>query len=140
MSRVPLDTFDMIPSEMRAYLRNYGWSFSRKACEYAVKKMRRMNNATGKLEAIEPYSKSQAEEFLTKYGVKLEHNTGYDFVYVLNMCRADYLKSGVPDEANMALFVKSAIDDSDNPGGNWFRKWLVDLDAKGIGADWDDWL
>lgn len=97
-----------------------------------------MNSATGKLETIEPYSKSQAEEFLTKHGVKLEHNTGYDFVYVLNMCRCDYLKSGVPDEANMALFVKSAIDDPDNPGGNWFRKWLVDCDAKGEPVDWED--
>ena len=140
MSRVPLDTFDMIPSEMRAYLRNNGWSFSRKACDYAVKKMRRTNNATGKLEAIEPYTKTQAEEFLTKHGVKLEHNTGYDFVYVLNMCRCDYLKSGVPDEANMALFVKSAIDDPDNPGGNWFRKWLVDCDAKGEPVDWEELL
>lgn len=102
--------------------------------------MKRLNSATGKKEAIEPYTKSQAEEFLTKHGVKLEHNNGYDFVYVLNMCRCDYLRSGVPDEANMALFVKSAIDNPDNAGGNWFRKFLVDLDAKGIGADWDDWL
>lgn len=118
----PLDLYDDKPPEMKAYLRNWGWSFSRKACECAVKEMRRINAATGKKEAIEPYSKSQAEEFLTKYGIKLEHNKGYDFVYVLNMCRADYLKSGVPDDANMALFVKSAIDDPDNPGGNWFRK------------------
>lgn len=140
MSRVPLDTFDMIPPEMRAYLRNNGWSFNRKACEYAVRQMRRLNHATGKKEAVEPYSKSQAEELLTKYGIKLEHNTGYDFVYVLNMCRADYLKAGVPDEANMALFVKSSIDDADNPGGNWFRKWLVDCDAKGEPVDWEELL
>lgn len=95
MKREPLDIYDEKPPEMKAYLRNWGWSFSRKACECAVKEMRRINAATGKKEVIEPYSKSQAEEFLTKYGVKIEHNKGYDFVYVLNMCRADYLKSGV---------------------------------------------
>ena len=72
----PLDIYDNIPREMKAYLRNWGWAFSRKACDCAVKKMRRTNSATGKLEAIEPYSKSQAEEFLTKHGVKLEHNKG----------------------------------------------------------------
>lgn len=136
----PLDIYDELPRKMRIYLRNHGWAFSHKACEYAVKKMQRVNSATGKKEAIEPYTRTQAEELLTKHGVKLEHNKGYDFVYVLNMCQADFLKSGVPDEANMALFVKSAIDDPDNPGGNWFRKFLVDLDAKGEGAEWEDWL
>ena len=32
------------------------------------------------------------------------------------------------------------INDPDMKGGNAFRHYLVDLDAKGIGADWDDWL
>ena len=48
----PLDLYDDKPREMKAYLRNWGWSFSRKACECAVKEMRRINAATGKKEAI----------------------------------------------------------------------------------------
>lgn len=42
----PLDIYD-IPSDMRAYLRNYGHHFSRKACQFAISKMKRMNPATG---------------------------------------------------------------------------------------------
>jgi hypothetical protein len=34
-----LDSYDILPKEMRAYLRNYGYSFSKRACEYAVSKM-----------------------------------------------------------------------------------------------------
>lgn len=137
---MPLDMYDDIPRAMRAYLRNYGYSFSRKACEFAVKRMKRKSGATDKLEPIEPYTKEQIEELLTKYGVKLEHSKGYDFVYLANMCKADLLKSSVPDEQHLALYIKNVIDDPDMPGGNVFRHYLVDLDAKGIGVDWEDWL
>lgn len=136
----PLDMYDDIPRPMRAYLRNYGYSFSKKACELAVRSMKRKNSATDKLEPIEPYTKEQVEEMLTKYGVKVEHNKGYDFVYLANMCRADFFKSSVPDEQHVALYVKNVIDDPDMPGGNAFRHWLVNCDKKGIPIDWEELL
>ena len=93
MCKQALSSFNYIPQEMRAYLRNYGYSFSKRACEYAVSQMKRKNNATGKLENIEPYSKDKAEELLSKNGVTLENNVGYNFVYVMNMILADRWKS-----------------------------------------------
>ncbi|MCM1452435.1 MAG: hypothetical protein NC102_09255 [Clostridium sp.] len=135
-----LDIFEELPREMRIYLRNYGWNFNRKACDYAVKRMRRKNPATGKSEAIEPMSKEQAEELLQKHSVKLERNEGYNFVYAINMAKAGYWKSSIDDERHLALFVKDAIDDPDNEGGNLFRKWLADCDAKGAVVDWEDLL
>ena len=34
---MPLDAYDELPKDMRAYLSHYGWHFGKKkACEYAV--------------------------------------------------------------------------------------------------------
>ncbi len=138
--RIPLDAYDERPREMRTYLANNGWNFNKKACDMAVSGMRRKNPATGKLEKIEPYNKEQVEDLLNKYGVKLENNVGYNFVYVCNMGRADYLKSSITDEAHLALYVKDVIDDPDNEGGNVFRKWYADCIANEEIVDWDEIL
>ena len=73
----PLDIFTIdMPREMRSYLRSYGFNFNKKACDIAVKAMRRLNPATGKKEPIDPLSKEQVEELLQKHNIKLEHNEG----------------------------------------------------------------
>lgn len=48
-TRTPLDLYDyeLTPPAMKAYLRNYGFNFSKKACEYAVSLMEKINTATG---------------------------------------------------------------------------------------------
>lgn len=137
----PLDMFEIeMPSGMRSYLRSFGYNFNRNACEFAVKKMKRLNPATGKKEAIEAMSKEAVEELLQKHNIKLEHNEGHNFVYVANAAKADYWKSSIEDEKHLALFIKDVIDDPDNAGGNVFRKWLADADAKGMVIDWDEIL
>lgn len=135
---IPLDMYEIMPREQRSYLANYGWSFNKKACECAIKGMKRNNPATGKSEPVEMKKKDEIEDLLTKHGIKLEHNRGYDFVYVYHMGYADYFKSSIQDEAHLAQYVKDVIDDVDNPGGNVFRKWYVDCVAKGIPVEWED--
>ena len=122
---------------MRAYLRNYGYSFSKRACEYAVNQMKRKNNATGKLENIEPYSKDKAEELLSKNGVTLENNVGYNFVYVMNMILADRWKSSVEDELHLCKAVKDEIDDVDGVPESVFRCWITKQEDKGIPIPWE---
>ena len=138
MCKTSLDSYDILPQEMRAYLRNYGYSFSKRACEYAVSKMKRKNLATGRSEPIDAMSKEQAEELLTKHGIKLEKNIGYNFVYVLNMAIADYYKSSIKEEKDLAQFVKDTIDDVDGNPDNIFRKWLVCMDGDGEVIDWEE--
>ena len=140
--RVPFAMYEveMMPPEMKAYLRNYGYSFSKKACEFAVSHMRRENKSTGKMEKIEPYSKTKAEELLEKNGVKLENNMGYNFVYVLNMSMADYWKQSIEDEAHLAKHVKAIIDDVDENPENLFRMWIAKMDGNGIPIPWEDIL
>lgn len=140
-NNIPLDAFRIeMPDGMRSYLRSYGYNFNKKACDFAVKQMKRFNPATGKKERIEAMAKETVEEILQKNGIKLEHNQGHNFVYVANMIKADYWRSSVKDEATMALMIKDIIDDPDNEGGNVFRKWLADADANGLLIDWEEIL
>lgn len=136
----PLDIYDDYPKAMRRYLQNYGWTFSKNACDYAVSLIRKINPATGKKETIQAADKEAVNDMLEKYGVRLEHNTGYDYVYVYNKAFADCYKSSVPDEQHLALHVKDVIDDVDNEGGNVFRKWYADMVGKGMPVDWEEIL
>lgn len=123
---------------MRVYLRNNGWHFSKKAVEYAVSMMKKKNPSTGKLEKITPYTKEEIDELLKKYNIKLENAVGFDYVYVANMCKADYLKSSILDEEHLAMYVKDVIDDPDAADGNIMRKWLASMDGAGIPVDWEE--
>ena len=135
-----LSSYNYIPREMQAYLRNYGYSFSKRASEYAVKQMMRKNTATGKLESIEPYSKEKAEELLSKHGIKLERNIGYNFVYVINMIYSDRWKSSIEDELHLCKAVKDEIDDEDAVPESIFRCWMTKQEDKGIPIPWEDMI
>lgn len=132
-----LDIYEEIimPISMRSYLRNYGFAFSKKACEFAVSLMRDKNNSK-----IEFKDKEKVYEILKKYGITLEHDNGYNGTYAFHMGTSDYLKSSIPDEQRLAMYVKDVIDDEDLPGSNCFRRWLSDMDAKGVAVVWDDIL
>lgn len=122
------------------YMDMYHWHFNKKACDYAVSLMKRLNTATGKKEKIEPYSKEQVEEMLTRQGVKLENNKGYDFVYVANMAKADYWKSSIEDEKHLALYIKDTIDDIDAGEGSVMRCWVAKMYASNNAIFWDEFL
>lgn len=138
MKRIPIDMYDDIPSEMRMYLKHYGWHFNKKAYEYACKGMRRMNAQTNRMEKVEPYTKEQVDELLKKHNVTLQNNVGYDYVFVAMMCKADFLRSSVTDEQHLALYVKDVVDDVDAGDGEIMRKWHASMDARGDIVDWDE--
>lgn len=136
----PLDIYDATPKEMRAYLRNWGDHFNKKAVECAISGMKRLNKATGKADPIEVVKKEQIEELMQKYNLKLEHNEGYDFVYYYHQGMTDLFKSSVPDEQHLCQYVYDRIEDIDMPGGNALRHWIADQDKKGKGIYWEDFL
>ena len=135
-----MDIRDRRPEEMEAYLSNFGWHFNKKMYEFAVSLMKKLNPSTGKKERIEPISKEKVDELLTRYGIKLENNALYDYVYVANMGKADYLKSSIPDEAHLALYIKDTIDDPDAPDGTTMRRWYATMIAAGEPIEWDEML
>ncbi len=138
---MPLDLYDyeLTPPAMKAYLRNYGFSFSKKACEYAVSLMQKKNLATGMLDKIEPWDKAKVEECFKKNNIVLDSPLTYDHVYVFNMAMADYPKS-VPNEMMRCLYVKETLEDVDSNPENIFRKWIARMDGDGIPIYWEDLL
>lgn len=140
MKKTPLDTYDEIPRDMRTYLQHHGWHFGKRACEYAVGMMKKKNPASNKIEKIEPYTKEQVEDMLTKYGVTIEDTSNYDYVFIANMCKADFFKSSVPDEQHLALYVRDTLSDPDAGDGVTMRRWYATMVANGVGVDWSEML
>lgn len=136
MKRESLDSYDVYPEAMINYLRYNGRHFNRKLFEFAVEQM-----TIGKdKHKIKPMNKQEVDELLKVYGVKLENNTLYDYVYVANMCKADFLGSSVPDEGHLCKYVKDVIDDVDAYDGIVFNRWYADMCRSGVPIDWEEMI
>lgn len=117
----------------RKYITNYGWNFSRKACEEAVKRMQKWDG-----NRIQMKSREDVMETMKRHNVELEHDNGYNAVYVFHMVLADFYGKSIEDDKHLCLHVKCIIDDRDNQGGNVFRKWYADQVANGNAVEWED--
>lgn len=134
-----LDSRDKYPSGMEEYLSHNGWHFNKKMCEWAVSKMYK-TNSLGKREYITPYTKDQVDELLNKNSIKLDNKDGYDYVYVANMAKADFLGSALIDEIRLAKFVKDYVDDKDGYDGLPFTRFYADCIGSGTPISWEDMI
>ena len=126
--RAALDMYDDMPKY------NYGWHFNKALCSYAVSLMRKGGKA------LEPVSKEYIDKVLATNNVKLQNNIGYDYIFVGNMCKADYYGSSISDEKHFALYIKDTIDDEDAGDGTTMRRWYATMVANGMMVDWEDVL
>lgn len=132
--RPALDLYDEIPSAMRRYLRHNGWHFNKALCNFAVSLMKK----NGK--KLDPISKENVDKLLEQYSIHLKNNIGYDYVFVANMCKADYYGSSITDDKHVALYIKDTIDDEDAADGTIMRRWYATMVSNGVIIDWDDTL
>jgi len=130
-----MDIYEMMPSGMNEYLSNYGWHFSKKLCEHAVKKM---TDRLGK--KITPYTKEQVEALMKQFNVQVENNEGYDAVYVANMAKADYMGSSITTEQHLMLYVKDFLDDKDGNKTKALDHYYADCIAGGKVVMWEEML
>lgn len=130
-----LDDREEFPTGLEKYLSMYGWHFSKKLCNFAVSNMRKDSG-----EKIVPITKEALDLLLAKNGIELDNKFGYDYVFVANMCKADYLGSSVPDEAHLAKFVKDFVDDYDGYSELPMTRFYADTIGKGIPIIWEDML
>ena len=136
MKRESLDNFDVYPEAMINYLRYNGRHFNRKLFEFATSLMK-----IGKdKQPLKVITKKELDEILKVYGVKLDNNVLYDYVYVANMCKADFLGSSIPDEGHLCTYVKDVIDDVDAYDGVVFNRWYADMCRSGIPIDWEEMM
>lgn len=130
-----LDLYERHPAGFDEYHSNYGWHFSKKLCEHAV---RHMTDRTGK--KIQPYTKEQTEALLKQYNIQLENNAAYDATYIINMAKADYMDSSITDEMHLALYVKDFLDDKDGNKTKALDHYYADCIAAGKPVMWEEMI
>lgn len=119
----------------KRYQRLFGPHFTKDLCDFAVSIMEDDNGP------ITPFTKKDIEEKLQSVGIKLEYNKLYDFVYVANMCKADFLGNAVPnDNQHLCQYIKRVIDDPDGYDGQVFNRWLSDIQGMHIPVDWSEFV
>lgn len=140
MVREGLDIYDDMPEDMKNYLRYNGRHFNKKLCEFAVSLMKVRHSSTGELVNLTPISKEVLDNKFKTYNIELQYNQLYDYVFVANMCKADFLGSSVPDEQHLCKYVKDVVDDVDGYDGIVFNRWYADMCRSGIAISWVDML
>lgn len=128
-----LDTYVIQPSGKKEYLQNYGYHFSKKACEYAVSLMKKRDNSE-----VAMCTRAEFDRMMNKYAMHLDNDAGYDALYVLAMAKADYWGSSIEDEVHLVRFVKDFIDDPDGGEEKAFRHWYADMIESGTPVIWED--
>lgn len=137
-SKLPLDIYELfvMPKEQMAYLAQNGWHFNKALYEDAASKTYRWNKQTKQKEKVPAYKKEEVDALLKKFAIELENKDGYDYVYVAQMCKADFLGSSVADEHRLAMFVRDYCDDGDQEDGFILRRYIADMTGKGEVIDW----
>ena len=134
-NRQPLDIYDTMPEEQRAYYMNYGKHFNEKMCRFAVGMMRdRKGNK------VEMTKKDDLERKLKENGISIENNVMYDGSYIFSMCMSDFMGSSIEDEKHALLYVKDYIDDPDAADGQPFIRFYASCVNAGIPIDWSEML
>lgn len=134
-NRTPLDTYDTMPEEQRAYYMNYGKNFNEKMCRFAVSMMRdRKGNR------VEMMKKEDLEKKLKENNIEVENDVMFNGVYVMAMVKADFMGSSIEDEKHALLYVKDYIDDPDAADGQVFTRFYASCVNAGIPIDWSEML
>lgn len=136
MEKVDLTQYDIKPEAMVNYLRYNGPHFNKKLVQFAVSNMTKENGAK-----ITPFKKEEIDTKLKNVGLQLKMNQLYDYVFVANMCKADFLGESVPsDDIHLCLYIKNVIDDPDGYDGLPFNRWYADMCRKGIAINWEEMI
>lgn len=138
MQRTDLTQYDIKPEGMINYLRYNGPHFNKKLCEFATSLMYKKEGLIKK--TVASYTKEQVDNILKTYGITLQNNQLYDYIYVATMCKADFLGSSITDEKHLAMYIKDVIDDTDAYDGIVFNRWYADMCRMGIVIDWDEMI
>ena len=119
----------------KKYQSLYGPHFTKQLCNFAVSMMEDENGP------IQPFTKEEVEAKLKAAGIKLKYNKLYDFVYVANMCKADFLGSAVPnDDKHFGEYIRRVVDDPDGYEGQIFYRWLSDVEGMEVPVDWSEFV
>ena len=121
-------------SAKEKYININGPHFNKALCEYAISLMMKGGKP------LEPVSKEQVDKLLLSNNITLKKNQGWDYVFVANMGKADYLGSSIPDEKHLALYIKDTIDDEDAEKGTTLCRWCATMKVNKHCIKWEDFI
>lgn len=121
---------DCYQEEKEKYIKEYGVHFNEKLYVFAV------SNMTKGGKSIVPFTKDKVDEILKSANVTLEHNQGWDYMYIAAMVVADFWGSSITNDIQMARYIKDVIDDTDGYDGIVLTRWCADMCKKNINIDW----
>lgn len=127
---------------MLSYINSYGLHFNKKLCEYAVKRMKKKDEA-GRAVSLTPIGKEQLSVLVKENGFSLPEKTIiWDAVYLANMYMADYADGTPADNRNMVLFVMKTLNDIDACEGQTINRWYSDMCLAGEQQyiDWEEMI
>jgi ribosomal protein L9 len=139
-NRIALSAFDNIPSGMREYLQHYGYHFSKKMAEDAIKHMYKKSDPNGKEEKVESIAKEKLEEMLKKHNITVDNDVMYDGVYIYGMIQADFWGKSIKTEQDAMMHIKCMLDDVDQPDGYVFNRYYADRCFSGEPIDWEEMM
>lgn len=138
MQNTDLTQYDIKPEAMINYLRYNGPHFNQKLLDFATS---HMTVKSGSIEQqLVPIKREEVDRILKENAITLKNNQLLDYVYVANMCKADFLGSSIPDNLHMAKYIRDVIDDVDGYDGIVFNRWYADMSRKGIVVNWEDMI
>lgn len=132
-----LDSYGYEPSGKREYLQNWGYHFSKKACEWAISLMRK-RSADGREVEIKGYTLEEVNDMLNRNNIKINNFVAYDAVYLASMIKADYWGSSIEDELHMARHIKDVLDDVDGSEDSVFCCWYMKMIKTGTPVLWEE--
>ena len=134
-----LTQYETLPRSQRIYLMHFGPHFNKSLCKFAVSNMFLDDE---ELQPIEPFTKEQVDEILASNNVRLANNRLYDYIFVANMAKADYMGEDgcLENERQLARYIKNVIDDPDAKEGVTFARWLATMAVNGVEIEWSDIL
>ena len=89
---------------------------------------------------IIPSTESDLYRLLQAYDVYIDRWNLYDCLYVLNMAKADFLGSSIPNEQYMVKYIKDMLDDPDAEEGFVFNRYYADTMFMNNPVDWEEML
>lgn len=131
--------YEIMPEDLAIYMSHNGPHFNKKACEFAVSNMYRVDNE-GKESEVQKITKSEIDGILKAYNIKIKHNYLYDATYVANMVKADYYGTSIKTDEMMAKYIKDTLDDADGAEGLTFNRWIADMKWLGVPIPWEDFI
>lgn len=134
--RTSLDSYDMLPPEMRVYLRHYGRHFNRKMYEFAVSGMEKSSNGA----KMEPLTKEEFQQRMKSAGIELQYDVMCDGMFVMSMAMSDFYGTSLLNDQQLAQYVKDYVDDVDQVDGFIFNRFYADCVLKGTPIDWEEML